>query len=102
MDSSFIQMVAKAINWSLKTFGSGHRTKGIIKHIKSELDEIQNNPTDLEEWIDVIILAIDGAWRAGYTPQEIWIMLNWKYQKNFGRDWPKPTSQDEPVFHKKE
>jgi hypothetical protein len=38
-----------------------------IKHIKKELDdEIAHDPLDLGEWIDVIILGLDGAWRTGH------------------------------------
>lgn len=51
-------------DWSLKTFGEGQRTEGIVKHIYQELQEIVSNPRDLEEWADVAILAMDGAWRS--------------------------------------
>lgn len=51
--------------FSQKTFGPGQRVKGLCSHIRKELREIEKAPTDLEEWIDVIILALDGAWRAG-------------------------------------
>lgn len=49
--------------FSLRTFGPGARTSGIVDHIRKELDEIQRSPADLEEWVDVILLAFDGAWR---------------------------------------
>jgi hypothetical protein len=57
--------------FSLKTFGPGERTLGIIDHIRKELAEIRSEPSDLEEWIDVISLALDGSWRAGFTSKEI-------------------------------
>jgi len=28
---------------------------------------LQAKPADLTEWVDVILLALDGAWRAGPT-----------------------------------
>lgn len=51
--------------WSAATFGPGYRTAGILAHIRKELAEIEADPHDLEEWIDVILLAIDGFWRHG-------------------------------------
>lgn len=74
--------------WSEQTFGPGPRHEGIIDHIKKELREIADDPTDCEEWIDVIILAIDGAWRNGAEPQYIIDTLFAKWEKNRGRTWP--------------
>lgn len=50
---------------SLKQFGEGVRSEILIKKIGKELEEVRANPNDLEEWIDVIILALDGYWRHG-------------------------------------
>lgn len=85
--------------WSEKNFGTGKRTEGLCKHIESELAEIRENPTDLKEWVDVIILAIDGAWRAGYTEYQIEDELIRKQEENFDRKWPKSVSEDEPIEH---
>ncbi len=74
--------------WSLRTFGPGDRTEGVIDHIKKELQEIQAKPSDLSEWIDVVILAFDGAWRMGFTPEEIANALCRKHQVNVERRWP--------------
>lgn len=88
--------------WSGQTFGGGKRTKGIIRHIESELDEILFEPSKLEEWIDVIILGLDGAWRAGYQPEQIVKCLIAKQKKNMARKWPPPLPEDQPTFHVKE
>lgn len=85
--------------WSVRTFGQGQRTEGICKHIEKELAEIRENPTDITEWIDVIILAFDGAWRAGYSPEEIEEALYDKQQKNFLRKWPTNPAEDQPSEH---
>lgn len=83
--------------FSEATFGPGMRTEGIINHIKKELLEIEAQPHDIEEWIDVVILALDGAWRAGYKPEQIVQALEAKQTKNEGRNWPNwqevPTGQ---------
>ena len=76
------------IEFSRKTFGPGDRTEGILDHIRKELKEIEADTCDLEEWIDVIMLAFDGAWRIGFTPNEICQMLQHKLDKNIKRDWP--------------
>lgn len=75
-------------DWSGKTFGPGPRTLGVIDHIRKELIEIEADPSDISEWIDVAILALDGAWRAGYQPQEIIDAMEAKQTKNEGRQWP--------------
>jgi hypothetical protein len=74
--------------FSLKTFGPGTRTQGVVDHIRKELVEIEAKPSDLMEWIDVILLAFDGAWRAGYEPEEIIAAIEAKQTKNENRQWP--------------
>lgn len=74
--------------FSLTTFGPGYSTGRILDHIRKELTEIESAPKDLEEWIDLIMLACDGAWRAGYSPEQITGMLERKLTKNEQRDWP--------------
>ena len=74
--------------WSRLTFGPGERTQGVIDHIRKELAEIEKDPTDISEWIDVVILALDGAWRAGHSPEAIVSALIAKQGKNESRQWP--------------
>lgn len=74
--------------FSEQTFGPGERTAGIIDHIRKELREIEAKPSDLSEWIDVVILALDGAWRVGFTPKQIIAALVAKQDKNEARTWP--------------
>ena len=84
----FLVHLRRQRDWSQKTFGPGDRAKGVVDHIRKELLEIEQHPTDLEEWIDVVILALDGAWRAGYHPGEIVMALTKKQAKNEARNWP--------------
>lgn len=85
---NFVEYIERHRAWSLKTFGEGDRTLGTIKHIEKELVEIKAAPGDLEEWIDVVILAIDGAWRLGASPELIASALQAKQAKNVAREWP--------------
>lgn len=91
----------KARDFSANTFGMGSRSSGIIAHIKKELVEIEANPGDLEEWIDVATLAFDGAWRQGFSPRQITDALAAKLEKNMGRKWPdyRTMRHDEPIEH---
>jgi len=74
--------------WSENTFGPGSRAFRICNHIRKELQEIENAPSDLSEWIDVVILAFDGAWREGYSPEQIIASLVNKAVLNESRAWP--------------
>lgn len=100
---SMVSQLERQIAWSRETFGPGNRTKGVIDHIRKELDEIEANPLDITEWIDVFILAIDGAWRAGFTAQQIIDAWRAKQEKNEARKWPdwRTASADKAIEHLK-
>ena len=85
--------------WSQKTFGEGKQTEKICKHIIKELDEVRENPDDLMEWVDVILLSLDGAWRAGYSPIEITQAILEKQHINRDREWV--HKENEPSEHKR-
>jgi hypothetical protein len=74
--------------FSLKTFGPGARRRGVSDHIRKELKEIEESNGDLHEWVDVIILALDGAWRSGASPVEVTTAIVDKIIKNEKRKWP--------------
>ncbi len=44
--------------------GPGPRTLGVVAHIRKEIVEIEDEPADMSEWADLVILALDGCWRA--------------------------------------
>lgn len=89
----------KQIVWSRKTFGPGRRTIGILKHIEKEMDEVIEDSNNFKEWIDIVILTLDGAWRAGATPHEIVSRLYEKQNINFKRRWPDIPAQDQISEH---
>jgi hypothetical protein len=92
---------ARQIEWSRQTFGPGERTNGVLDHIRKELTEIAAEPHDLSEWIDVIILAMDGFWRHGGTAEDLLPRLLAKQQKNMARKWPdwRTMSEDKAIEH---
>lgn len=87
--------------WSDRTFGPGKRTEGVLKHIAKELEEVRQKPDDISEWVDIMILAIDGATRAGFTGAEVTQAYHRKMIENHGREWPDwhDFSEDEPIEH---
>lgn len=92
---------ARQIEWSKNTFGPSLRTKGVCDHIRKELVEIEADPHDLNEWVDVIILAMDGFWRHGGSPDDLLPRLQSKQVKNFARKWPdwRGMSEDKAIEH---
>jgi len=78
--------------FSRRTFGPGDRTAGVCDHIRKELIEVEadhaNGAHTLLEWVDVIILALDGAWRSGAGPEQICSALAAKLRINESRHWP--------------
>jgi hypothetical protein len=93
--------LANQRDWSERTFGPGSRLLGVLDHIRKELVEIEDDPTDVEEWVDVIILAFDGAWRAGWEPQQIIDAIKAKQAKNEARTWPdwRGVPADQAIEH---
>lgn len=104
MTDQFFDLVShlhRQRTFSRNTFGPGARTKGVIDHIRKELAEIEAEPEDISEWVDVILLAFDGAWRAGWEPEDIVAAIEAKQSKNEGRTWPdwRTASPDKAIEH---
>lgn len=74
--------------FSARTFGPGARTEGVCDHIRKELAEVVESGGSLAEWVDLVILALDGAWRSGATPEEVAFAIVAKQSKNEARTWP--------------
>lgn len=99
MTYDLIDHIEQQMKWSAETFGPSEvrGPLGPLDHIKKEVGEVEADPHDLEEWIDVIILGIDGAWRSGHSPQEIADMLADKFRRNRSRNWPDWRGSDPTV-----
>jgi hypothetical protein len=101
---SLITHLYRQRQFSDRTFGPGGRAKMVIDHIRKELDEIAAAPDDIEEWIDVVILGLDGAGRAGASPEVIIETLVAKQAKNEARTWPdwRTADPEKAITHVKE
>lgn len=95
----FLTFLNARWEWSTETFGRGKRTLGILRHIQKELVEVQETPEDLDEWIDIINLALDGYARHGGRAELLVERLWLKLEICKARTYPYPTSDDEPSEH---
>lgn len=58
------QHLLRQMAFSHATFGPGKRTEGVCDHIRKELDEVIESGGSPDEWVDVVILALDGLTRS--------------------------------------
>ena len=98
---NLVEHLQRQRDWSEATFGPGERTAGVLDHIRKELNEVEREPHDLTEWVDVVLLALDGAWRHGYTPEQIAEAIAAKQARNESRQWPDWRTQpaDRAIEH---
>lgn len=103
--SAFSAYLIRQRRFSLRTFGPGLRTGGVLGHIRKEVAEVEqavaNGRPTLPEWVDLIILSLDGALRSGADPDEIIDAMIDKLGCNERRLWPdwREGSPDEPIEH---
>lgn len=87
---------------SVVNFGPGERTAGVCNHIRKELAEIEDvSGSDPVEWMDVVILAFNGAMRAGHEPADLIRAWQDKQALNQTRKWPdwRALPLDAPIEH---
>lgn len=91
----------RQLAFSLRTFGPGQRTAGVLAHLRKELAEVEETPDDLVEWVDLMMLSFDGALRRGFTPEQICKTLTTKLAINEGRRWPdwRGLPEGQPIEH---
>lgn len=89
--------------WSWQNFGPPffRGFKGPLNHARKELIEIEEEPWEVEEWADALILLFDGAMRAGHTPEDLMAAIADKLDKNMLRVWPdwRDADPDKPIEH---
>lgn len=100
---NFVSHLHRQRAFSQRTFGDQPYT-GVLAHIEKEIGEIGDaGGMDVMEWIDVILLACDGAMRCGHSPEEIVCALTKKLAINETRKWPDPSTvkPGQPIEHVK-
>lgn len=109
------QHLLRQIAFSRATFGPGARTAGVIDHIRKELEEILRAPNGFQravEWVDVVILALDGLTRQlseeGYDTEaaalKACMLIASKQTTNEARIWPdwRMATPDKAIMHVKD
>ena len=111
-----VQHLARQIAFSRATFGPGERTAGCCDHIAKELVEVLADAAKgpgaaATEWVDVVILALDGLTRSliagghdhNLAPMTACDMIRRKQSINEQRDWPdwRTAPADKAIQHMK-
>lgn len=95
---NLIEHLIRQIKFSKKSFGPGDRMNGVLDHISKEIKEVRDSEGDPSEWVDLLILSMDGMWRSiskeypNLTDAGIALALisylEDKQSKNEKRSWP--------------
>lgn len=106
------QHLIRQMAFSHATFGPGTRTSGVADHIRKELIEVLDANGEAAEWVDVVILALDGltrqlAYCSGPRKDPALVaalacnMIEGKQSRNEARDWPdwRGAPQDRAIEH---
>lgn len=57
------QHLLRQMAWSHATFGPTERRAAVIDHLRKELVEVEEAGGEASEWLDVVMLALDGLTR---------------------------------------
>lgn len=76
--------------WAEKTFGGGDRLVPVIHHLKQEVKELLDHPTNRMEFADCFILLLEAAQQAGLNTDDLIDAANEKLEINKKRVWGKP------------
>jgi hypothetical protein len=75
--------------WSDQTFGV-RNANAPLHHLKKEVDEVIENPTDIKEYADCFLLLMDCARLSGFNMDDIYFAAKQKFEENKQRKWGKP------------
>ncbi|AUQ62350.1 dATP/dGTP pyrophosphohydrolase domain-containing protein [Phaeobacter inhibens] len=108
------QHLTRQMAFSRATYGPGERRKGVCDHIRKEIEkEILKDGVDAAEaateFVDLVLLSLDGLWRALEASGVEWEripfvatqMIAAKQGRNEQRVWPdwRTMSADKAIEH---
>lgn len=101
--ADFRDIYASHAAWSRKTFGADREfgPVGPLKHLIKEAEEALQNPSDLHELADCMLLVMDASLRAGHDLNTFIRAMIEKREILKQRDYPK-VADGQPSFHTKE
>lgn len=88
-----VQPLQDAIaHWSRATFGRDTPLPA-LKHLRREVDELIESPSDITEYADCLMLVLDAAHIAGISADQL-VAAAWaKLEINRGRTWGAPNAE---------
>lgn len=109
------QHLIRQMAFSKATFGPGTRTNGVLDHLAKEIEEVRGSGGSSDEWVDLVILALDGLTRqlsfcneethriarASEIAELACNMIVGKQDRNENRTWPdwRTMSADKAIEH---
>ena len=98
--TEFLRFQIEAHRWSEQTFGVARSPDGPIAHLVKEVKELQQNPYDIMEYADCLMLILDAASNASITGDKLLEAAWEKLEINRQRDWGIPDA-DGVVEHRR-
>ena len=86
----FTQFQKEHGEWSDKTFGENRKPTAPLNHLKKEVQEVLEQPYDIEEYADCFLLLMDSARLSGFNMDDLYFASQQKFNKNKNRTWGKP------------
>ena len=83
----FFKVMENWAKWSDSVWGENRPPNGTVNHLVEEAAELAENPTDIMEYVDVIMLAVDGLRQAGFDFAEFTDAAIKKLAINKAREW---------------
>jgi len=118
---AFVSHLTRQIAVSRALFGPGARTKAVLDHIRKEIEEVEAARSEskvdeefsprAEEWVDLVILSVDGLTRqlwdefpdadADVIAEMAVEMIAGKQGRNEKRSWPdwRKADPDKAIEH---
>jgi hypothetical protein len=110
--TDFAQHLIRQMVFSRATFGPGERREGVLDHLTKEIQEVRDGNGDSSEWVDLVILSLDGLtrrlwWASDYKKSADEVaatavsMIVGKQGRNEGRNWPdwRTAPPDKAIEH---
>ena len=96
------QHLIRQMAFSIATYGPGTRTNGVLGHLTKEIEEVRESNGSADEWVDLVILSLDGLTRqlsfcneqdqriatASEIAERACAMIVGKQDRNENRNWP--------------
>lgn len=77
--------------WSEETFGTSD-PQAPLHHMESEIQEVLNEPYNIEEYSDCFMLLLDALRKAGFTADQLIEAAYAKLEVNKSRIWGSPNA----------